>query len=62
MVNSPLRKRRIAGGGETEQIIGPVMNAENAFLVEIAHLAYPAGWRSIVPVSSFVYIHSYTNE
>src|ERR1700738_3425283 len=55
-------ERRIAGGGETEQIIGPVMDAENAFLVEIAHLATPAGWRSIVPVSSFVYIHSYTNE
>src|SRR3979411_1095702 len=32
-------KRRIAGGGEAEQCIGPVMDAQNAFLVEPAHLS-----------------------
>jgi hypothetical protein len=32
-------ERRIAGGGEAEQRVGPVMNAENAFLIEVAHLS-----------------------
>ncbi len=56
-------ERGVAGGGEGEQRIGPVMDAQNAFLVEIAH---PAGLRSllrpIAPINSFVYIHLCTNE
>ena len=30
-------ERGIAGGGEAEQIIGPVMDAEDAFQIEVAH-------------------------
>jgi hypothetical protein len=27
----------MARGGEAEQIVGPVMDADNAFLIEVAH-------------------------
>src|SRR5882757_6375031 len=53
-------ERRVAGGGEAEQCIGPVMDAENAFLIEVAHDFAASG--PIVALNSFVYIHSYTNE
>jgi hypothetical protein len=34
-------ERGIARGGEAEQRIGPVMDAQHAFLVEIAHRTVP---------------------
>ena len=34
-------ERGIAGGGEREQGVGPVMDAQHAFLVEIAHRTVP---------------------
>src|SRR5437667_976638 len=51
-------ERRMARGGEAEQIVGPVMNADNAFLIEVAHDS--ALWRSIragplIRIRSFVY-------
>src|ERR1700716_1918525 len=53
-------ERRIARGGEAEQRVGPVMDAQDAFLIEVAHVSTVS--RSIVPINSFVYIHLYTNE
>src|ERR1700722_8808711 len=35
-------ERGIAGGGEAEQRIGPVMDAQHAFLVEVAHRIFSA--------------------
>src|SRR6266851_1733133 len=53
-------ERRMARGGEAEQRVGPVMDAENAFLIEVAHLSMVLG--RFEPRSSFVYIHLCTNE
>src|SRR3954463_15271797 len=53
-------ERRVARGGEGEQRVGPVMDAQDAFLVEVAHLA--GSRRRIAAINSFVYVHSYTNE
>ena len=65
MVNSPLRKRNdgIAGGGEAEQRVGPVMDAQDAFLVEIAHRCRSLIVQADCGGSNHLYtIHSYTNE
>src|SRR5258705_4041846 len=52
-------ERGIAGGGEAEQGIGPVMDAQHAFLIEVAHFAGPLASRPIVRsthlYTSFVY-------
>jgi hypothetical protein len=42
----------MAGGGEAEQIVGPVVDAENAFLIEVAHDS--ATSEPILPLNSFV--------
>src|SRR5437868_4787927 len=52
-------KRRIAGRGEAEQGVGPVMDAENAFQIEVAHLS--AVREPVCAGYSFVYDHLYTN-
>jgi hypothetical protein len=41
-------ERGMTRGGEAEQCVGPVMNADNAFLIEVAHDS--ALWRSICAV------------
>src|SRR5436190_20091002 len=55
-------ERWVTRCGEAEQSVGPVMDAQNAFLVEIAHLDAPGSGRSIVPENSFVHTHLCTNE
>src|SRR5712664_4713299 len=58
-------KRRVARGGEAEQRVGPVMDAENAFLIEVARLSMvpaPISAAQFIRIHSFVYIHLYTNE
>ena len=48
----------MARGGEAEQIVGPVMNADNAFLIEVAHdsaLCRSICTGQLIRIRSFVY-------
>jgi hypothetical protein len=58
---------RVAGRGEAEQRVGPVMDAEDAFLIEIAHVARsdegrPRGKIKNAETDCLAKFHLYTNE